>query len=64
MNRFLLSILVLVAALPLQARTVDRGLGDPKSVYIEKGSWQIGFSGGYRTYGAEGLNGSAGTSFY
>lgn len=64
MNRFLLSILVLVAALPLQARTVDRGLGDPKSVYIEKGSWQIGFSGGYRTYGAEGLNGSTGTSFY
>ena len=55
---------MLVAALPLQARTVDRGLGDPKSVYIEKGSWQIGFSGGYRTYGAEGLNGSAGTSFY
>ncbi len=64
MNRFLLLILVLVAALPLQARTVDRGLGDPKSVYIEKGSWQIGFSGGYRTYGAEGLGETNGTSLY
>ena len=64
MNRFLFSILVLVAALPLQARKVDRGLGDPKSVYIEKGTWQIGFSGGYRTYGAEGLGETAGTSIY
>lgn len=64
MNRFLLSILVLAAALPLQARKVDRGLGDPKAVYIEKGTWQLGLSGGYKTYSAEGLNGSAGTSFY
>lgn len=64
MNRFLLSVLVLAVALPLQARNVDRGLGDPKAVYIEKGTWQFGVSGGYKTYSAEGLNGTAGTSLY
>ncbi|MBR5702908.1 MAG: hypothetical protein IKX45_01485 [Bacteroidales bacterium] len=64
MKRFFLSILILAAALPLQARKVDRGLGDPKAVYIEKGTWQLGFSGGYKTYGAEGLGETAGTSLY
>ena len=64
MNRFFITILVLIAALPLQARKVDRGLGDPNAVYIEKGTWQLGVSGGYKNYSAEGLNGSAGTSFY
>lgn len=33
MNRFLLSILVLLAALPLQARKVDRGLGEWDAPY-------------------------------
>ena len=64
MNKLVLSILVLATALPLQARNVDRGLGDPKTVYIEKGTWQLGVSGGYKTYGAEGLGETAGTSLY
>lgn len=64
MNKFVLSILVLATALPLQARKVDRGLGDPKTVYIEKGTWQLGVSGSYKTYGAEGLGETAGTSLY
>ena len=64
MNKLVLSILVLATALPLQARKVDRGLGDPKTVYIEKGTWQLGVSGGYKTYGAEGLGETAGTSLY
>lgn len=64
MNRFIISILLLATALQLPARTIDRGLGNPKAVYIEKGSWQFGFSGGYKAYGAEGLNETAGTSLY
>ena len=63
-KRILLSIIVLLAVLPAQAGKTDRGLGDPKAVYIEKGTVQFGISGGYKTYGAEGLNGSSGTSLY
>ena len=54
----------LVAGLPVQARKTDRGLGNPKAVYIDKGTAQFGISGGYRTYSAEGLNGATGTSIY
>lgn len=46
-----------------QAKTMNRGLGNPKSVYIERGSWQLGISGGYNRYNAGGLNGAQGATF-
>jgi hypothetical protein len=63
-NKLLITALALVLVIPLQARKVDRGLGDPKAVYIDKGTLQLGFSGGFKTYGAEGLGETAGTSLY
>lgn len=60
--RFIILTVLLFAAVSLQARTFDRGLGNPKSVYIQKGTWQAGLSGSYNTYDAEGLNGAKGTS--
>lgn len=63
-RKLLLSLIILIAALPVQARRIDRGLGNPKTVYIDKGTVQFGVSGSYKTYDAEGLNGAAGTSFY
>ncbi len=60
--------LVLMAAVAfvgfsVQAKTIDRGLGNPKSVYIPKGSVQFGVSGGYNTFNAGNLNGSTGATF-
>jgi hypothetical protein len=56
MKKCILTFLALVAALALQARPMDRGLGNPRSVYIEKGSWQIGLSGSYNQIKAGGLD--------
>ena len=46
-----------------QAKTMNRGLGNPKSVYIERGSWQLGIAGGYNRFNAGGLNGAQGATF-
>ena len=61
-KRFSITFLCALAAFSLQARTIDRGLGNPKSVYIGRGTWQAGVSGSYNSYDAEGLNGAVGTS--
>lgn len=59
---FLTSILILAATISLGARTTDRGLGNPRSVYTEKGSWLVGLSGSYHRLNAEGLNGATGST--
>lgn len=65
MRRILLaSFILLAAAVSMQARTTDRGLGNLSTVYIGKGTWQVGFSGGYNVYNAEGLDGETGTSLF
>ncbi len=59
-------VLLAVAALTgfsLQAKTIDRGLGNPRSVYIPKGSVQFGVSGGYNKLNAGGVNSSTGATF-
>ena len=54
---------VLAAAFSLQAGSVDRGLGSPRSEYIPKGSFQFGLLGGFNKYNSGGLNGSQGATF-
>ena len=52
-KRFLLTILLAAAcAAPLSA--IDRGLGDPKSVYIPKGTVAVSLTGGYNSWKATG----------
>ena len=52
-KRFLLTILVAAAcAAPLSA--IDRGLGNPKSVYIPKGTVAVSLTGGYNSWKATG----------
>ncbi|MBQ9547919.1 MAG: hypothetical protein IJV01_02015 [Bacteroidales bacterium] len=62
MKRFILPILCSLAALSLQARSMDRNLGNPKSLFIEKGSWEVSVSGRYLNLGANGLDGATGVS--
>lgn len=52
-----------MAALSLQARTIDRGLGNPGAEYIPAGSWQFGLFGGYNNYNSNGINGTQGSTF-
>ena len=61
----ILSIAALMAVVcpAAQARTIDRGLGNPKSVYIPKGSWQFGLAGGYNNFTAGGLNNAQSATF-
>ena len=52
-KRFLLTLLVAAAcSAPLSA--IDRGLGDPKSVYIPKGTVAVSLTGGYNSWKATG----------
>lgn len=52
-KRFLLTLLVAAAcAAPLSA--IDRGLGNPKSVYIPKGTVAVSLTGGYNSWKATG----------
>ena len=60
----LVTMAALTASLSLQARPIDRGLGSPKSEYMPKGSFLIGLAGGYNNYNSNGMNGSAGSTFY
>lgn len=46
------------AALSLQARTIDRGLGSPVSEYIPAGSFQFGLFGGYNQFNSGGTQGA------
>lgn len=52
-KRFLLTLLVAAAcAAPMSA--IDRGLGNPKSVYIPKGTVAVSLTGGYNSWKATG----------
>jgi len=44
------------------AKRIDRGLGNPKSVYIPKGTVAIGAAGGYNRFNANGENLTSGAS--
>ena len=50
------SILTILAAVILSAPlgAIDRGLGNPKSVYIPKGTVAISLTGGYNSWKATG----------
>ena len=65
--RKIIAVILLFAlsgAMPLMARKMDRGLGDPKSVYISKGSFAAGISAGYGKFSATGDNASSGASVF
>lgn len=52
-KRFFITILLTVAcAAPLSA--IDRGLGNPKSVYIPQGTVSVSLTGGYNSWKATG----------
>lgn len=61
---FFVMMAATVAALSLQARTINRGLGNPKSEFIPAGSWQFGLLGGYNKYNSGSLNGNQGATFF
>lgn len=52
----------LLGAVALQARPMDRGLGNPHSVFIPKGSVAFGLAGGYNRYNATGENANPGAT--
>lgn len=55
MKKFLLSLVALAFAINLPA--IDRGLGNPKSPYIEKGTFAAGITGSYFNLSArDGIN--------
>ena len=55
MKKFLLSLVALAFAINLPA--IDRGLGNPKSLYIEKGTFAAGITGSYFNLSAkDGIN--------
>ena len=57
---FLLLLLALCCAAGANAKKVDRGLGNPKSVYIPKGTVALGGTVGYNRFNATGENSSTG----
>lgn len=58
----LLALLVVIGSGELMAKRIDRGLGNPKSVYIPKGTVAIGAAGGYNRFNANGENLNSGAS--
>ena len=55
MKKFVLTFMALAAAINLAA--IDRGLGNPNSTYIEKGTFSAGFNGSYFNWNArDGIN--------
>ena len=50
-------ILTLLAAAALSASAIDRGLGDPNAVFIEKGQYSWSISGSYTGWAAKGEDG-------
>jgi len=58
----LLALLVVIGSGELMAKRIDRGLGNPKSVYIPKGTVAIGAAGGYNRFNANGENLTSGAS--
>ena len=58
----LIALLVVIGSGELMAKRIDRGLGNPKSVYIPKGTVAIGAAGGYNRFNANGENLTSGAS--
>jgi len=50
----------LMTAMPAGARSFDRGLGNAKTVYIEKGTVALGASAGYNRFNATGESANTG----
>lgn len=57
-----LALLVVMGSGELMAKRIDRGLGNPKAVYIPKGTVAIGAAGGYNRFNANGENLTTGAS--
>ena len=57
-----LALLVVLSTGELMAKRIDRGLGNPKSVYIPKGTVAIGAAGGYNRFNANSENLTTGAS--
>ena len=58
----LLALLVVISSGELVAKRIDRGLGNPKSVYIPKGTVSIGAAGGFNRFNANGESLTTGAS--
>ena len=58
----LVVLLVAMSTSGLMAKRIDRGLGNPKSVYIPKGTVAIGAAGGYNRFNANGESLTTGAS--
>lgn len=58
----LIALLAVLSTGGLMAKRIDRGLGNPKSVYIPKGTVAIGAAGGYNRFNANGENLTSGAS--
>lgn len=58
----LIALLAVLSTGGLMAKRMDRGLGNPKSVYIPKGTVSIGVAGGYNRFNANGENLTSGAS--
>jgi hypothetical protein len=58
----ILALLVVIGSGELMAKRIDRGLGNPKSVYIPKGTFSIGAAGGFNRFNANGENLTSGAS--
>ena len=57
-----LALLMVMGSGELMAKRIDRGLGNPKAVYIPKGTVAIGAAGGYNRFNANGENLTTGAS--
>lgn len=63
MKRFLLlATLTILICGSLEAKRIDRGLGNPYSVYIPQGTFSLGAAVGYNQYNAAGATSSAGAT--
>ena len=63
MKRFLLlATLAILICGSLEAKGIDRGLGNPYSVYIPQGTFSLGAAVGYNQYNAAGATSSAGAT--
>lgn len=54
MKKRIILVLLIAFAGAMNLNAIDRGLGNPKSKYIEKGTVAIGLAGGYNNYNASG----------
>ncbi len=58
----LIALSAFLGVLVLDAKNIDRGLGNPKSVYIGKGTFSVGAAAGYNRFDANGRSLTTGAS--